>query len=123
MASPSASSLTAAIPALPSTSLVGAGIGLGALAFALFTVMDAMIKWLSAGYAVHELVFTNALFSLVPVALVSLRRGGIARLRTRRCRCMSCAACAVWPVGSSRSTPTAGCRSRMPIQSSSRPRS
>jgi drug/metabolite transporter (DMT)-like permease len=33
---------------------------------------------------VHELVFTNALFSLVPVGLVSLRRGGIARLRTRR---------------------------------------
>ena len=66
--------------------LVGAGLALGALAFALFTVMDTTIKWLSAGYPVHELLllFSNALFALVPVAVVTLRRGGIARLRTRR---------------------------------------
>jgi len=84
MASSPASPLTVASSALPAATPIGAGIGLGALAFALFTAMDTMIKWLSAGYPVHELVFTNALFSLVPVGLVSLRRGGIARLRTRR---------------------------------------
>jgi drug/metabolite transporter (DMT)-like permease len=76
--------LTVASSSLAAATPIGAGIGLGALAFALFTAMDTMIKWLSAGYPVHELVFTNALFSLVPVGLVSLRRGGIARLRTRR---------------------------------------
>jgi drug/metabolite transporter (DMT)-like permease len=66
--------------------LVGAGIGLGALAFGLFTVMDTLIKWLSAGYPVIELLFSNALFALVPVAITTLRRGGVARLRTRRLR-------------------------------------
>ncbi|MDF2781589.1 MAG: EamA/RhaT family transporter [Geminicoccaceae bacterium] len=73
-----------AVPGAPAVPLVGVGIGLGALAFALFTVMDTLIKWLSGGYPVHQLVFTNALFALVPVAVVSLRRGGLARLRTRR---------------------------------------
>ena len=48
--------------------------------------MDALIKWLSADYPVHQLVFSNSLFALVPVLLVSLRRGGLARLRTRRLR-------------------------------------
>ena len=84
MAPSSTSPLAVAAPALPAASPVSAGIGLGALAFALFTVMDTMIKWLSAAYPVHELVFTNALFALLPVAAVSLRRGGIARLRTRK---------------------------------------
>ena len=84
MVSSSASPLTAAAPALPAATPIGVGIGLGAVAFALFTVTDTMVKWLSAGYPVHELVFTNALFALLPVAAVSLRRGGVARLRTRR---------------------------------------
>jgi drug/metabolite transporter (DMT)-like permease len=69
---------------LPAAPAIGAGIGLGALAFALFTVMDALIKWLSADYPIHQLVFSNSLFALLPVLLVSLRRGGLARLRTRR---------------------------------------
>jgi drug/metabolite transporter (DMT)-like permease len=33
---------------------------------------------------VHQLLFSNALFALVPVIAVSARRGGLARLRTRR---------------------------------------
>ncbi len=70
--------------ALPAAPAIGAGLGLGALAFALFTVMDALVKWLSATYPVPELVFTNSLFALLPVLVVSLRRGGLARLRTRR---------------------------------------
>jgi drug/metabolite transporter (DMT)-like permease len=48
--------------------------------------MDALVKWLSADYPVHELVFSNSLFALLPVLVVSLRRGGLARLRTRRLR-------------------------------------
>ncbi|MGH6915037.1 MAG: DMT family transporter [Geminicoccales bacterium] len=84
MSSSTASPLSATAAGLPATSLVGAGLGLGALAFALFTCMDTMIKWLSAGYPVHELVFTNALFALLPIAVLTLRPGGLARLRTRR---------------------------------------
>jgi drug/metabolite transporter (DMT)-like permease len=72
--------------AAPATPGIGTGIGLGALAFALFTMMDALIKWLSASYPIHQLVFSNAIFALVPVMLLSLRRGGFARLRTRRLR-------------------------------------
>jgi drug/metabolite transporter (DMT)-like permease len=83
MSAVSMSQLRVAAPAV-ATPLVGAGLALGALAFALFTVMDTTIKWLSAGYPVHELLFTNALFALVPVAVTTLRRGGLARLRTRR---------------------------------------
>jgi drug/metabolite transporter (DMT)-like permease len=75
-----------AAPAVTAAPLVGAGIGLGALAFGLFTVMDTLIKWLSAGYPVIELLFSNALFALIPVAVTTLRRGGLARLRTRRLR-------------------------------------
>jgi drug/metabolite transporter (DMT)-like permease len=81
MSRPRLAAPAAPVVAMP---LVGAGLGLGALAFALFTVMDTTIKWLSAGYPVHELLFTNALFGLVPVAVTTLRRGGLARLRTRR---------------------------------------
>ena len=80
------SELGTAAMTLPAAPTVGAGIGLGALAFALFTLMDALIKWLSADYPIHQLVFSNSLFALVPVLLVSLRRGGFARLRTRRLR-------------------------------------
>jgi drug/metabolite transporter (DMT)-like permease len=73
-----------AAPATTATPLIGAGLGLGALAFGLFTVMDTLIKWLSSGYSVIELLFSNALFALIPVAVTTLRRGGLARLRTRR---------------------------------------
>ena len=84
IATPALAAPTLAAPALAAPSAISVGIGLGALAFALFTVMDTMIKWLSAGYPVHQLLFSNALFALVPVMAVSARRGGLARLRTRR---------------------------------------
>jgi drug/metabolite transporter (DMT)-like permease len=60
------------------------GIGLALLAFALFSSMDAMVKWLSAGYPVHQMLFFNALFSLLPVALMTWRAGGLRQLRTDR---------------------------------------
>jgi len=60
------------------------GLGCGMLAFAMFSVMDALIKWLSAAYPIHQLVFSNAVFALVPVLLWAWRSGGFARLRTRR---------------------------------------
>jgi drug/metabolite transporter (DMT)-like permease len=60
------------------------GISLGALAFGLFSMMDALIKWLSATYPVPQLVVFNALFALVPIGLLVVRRGGLLQLRTGR---------------------------------------
>jgi drug/metabolite transporter (DMT)-like permease len=60
------------------------GIGLALLAFALFSSMDAMIKWLSADYPVHQMLFFNAAFGLLPVALMTRRAGGLRELRTHR---------------------------------------
>jgi drug/metabolite transporter (DMT)-like permease len=60
------------------------GLGLGALAFGLFSIMDALIKWLSATYPVPQLLVCNALFALLPVAVMVVRRGGLPQLRTRR---------------------------------------
>jgi drug/metabolite transporter (DMT)-like permease len=61
-----------------------AGIGLGALAFGLFSLMDATVKWLSASYPVPQILVCNALFALLPVGVMAVRRGGLPQLRTRR---------------------------------------
>ena len=61
-----------------------AGIGLGALAFGLFSLMDALVKWLSATYPVPQILVCNALFALAPVGAMVMRRGGLPQLRTRR---------------------------------------
>jgi drug/metabolite transporter (DMT)-like permease len=61
-----------------------AGIGFGAAAFGLFSLMDALVKWLSASYPVPQILVCNALFALVPVGVMVARRGGLLQLRTRR---------------------------------------
>jgi drug/metabolite transporter (DMT)-like permease len=61
-----------------------AGIGLAAVAFGLFSLMDALVKWLSASYPVPQILVCNALFALIPVGAVVVRRGGLPQLRTRR---------------------------------------
>jgi drug/metabolite transporter (DMT)-like permease len=61
-----------------------AGIGFGALAFGLFSLMDATVKWLSSSYPVTQILACNALFALLPVGLLAVRRGGRSQLRTRR---------------------------------------
>ncbi|HEX6111628.1 MAG TPA: EamA family transporter, partial [Geminicoccaceae bacterium] len=61
-----------------------AGVGFGALAFGLFSLMDALVKWLSAIYPVPQILVCNALFALVPVGVMVVRRGGLPQLRTRR---------------------------------------
>jgi drug/metabolite transporter (DMT)-like permease len=61
-----------------------AGLGLGALAFGLFSLMDALVKWLSADYPVPQILLCNALFALVPVGAMVARGGGLPQLRTRR---------------------------------------
>ena len=61
-----------------------AGVGTGALAFGLFSLMDALVKWLSASHPVPQILVCNALFALVPVGAMVVRRGGLPQLRTRR---------------------------------------
>ncbi len=50
----------------------------------LFTVMEAMVKWLTADYSVHQIIFFRSAFALIPCAYFIWRAGGIATLRTRR---------------------------------------
>jgi len=64
--------------------VAASGIALGALAFGLFSIMDALVKWLSAVYSVPQLVVFNALFALIPIAVVIVQRGGLLQLRTGR---------------------------------------
>ena len=53
-------------------------------AVTIFVLQDALIKWLSGGYPLHEIVLVRAV-SAVSVTLVVMRlEGGIHLLRTRR---------------------------------------
>lgn len=62
------------------------GIGLFVLSTVLFAAMDGLIKWLTAEYPTHQLVFFRSLFGMVPVAVgLALGIGGrLMQLRTRR---------------------------------------
>ena len=53
------------------------------LAVAIFSCMDALIKWLSATYPTIEIVFFRSSFAFLPL-LPALLQGGRAALRTRR---------------------------------------
>jgi drug/metabolite transporter (DMT)-like permease len=61
-----------------------AGIGLAAAAFAVFTVMDCTVKALSGRYHVLQIVWLQAAAALAVMLAYAWRRGGAARLRTRR---------------------------------------
>ncbi|WP_041785313.1 DMT family transporter [Rhodospirillum centenum] len=49
-----------------------------------FSVMDAMVKDLSARYGTWQIMFFRGLFSLLPIAVLVAQSGGIAALRTER---------------------------------------
>lgn len=66
------------------TPSVGLGIAFGVVAFLLFSSMDMMIKLLSAGYPIHQMLFLNALFSMLPIMVAIRRSGGFDKLRTSR---------------------------------------
>jgi drug/metabolite transporter (DMT)-like permease len=84
MATASSASVVQSTVAKTAAPAATAGIGLGALAFGLFSLMDATVKWLSASYPVPQILVCNALFALLPVAIMAARRGGVPQLRTRR---------------------------------------
>ncbi len=63
---------------------VGLGIGFGGIAFLLFSSMDTLVKLLSAGYPIHQMLFLNALFAMLPITFAIRRAGGFRNLRTNR---------------------------------------
>ena len=63
---------------------VGLGVGSMVAAVSLFSVVDATAKWLGQTYEPVQIVFFQALFGLIPIAVFVWRSGGLASLRTRR---------------------------------------
>jgi drug/metabolite transporter (DMT)-like permease len=61
----------------------GRGIAQMVLAVGLYSIMDAMIKWLGPSYPTMELVFFRSLFAFIPITYVLWRSGSLAGLRTR----------------------------------------
>ena len=52
------------------------GIVCMVLGSALLTMNDAILKWLTAGYPVGELMFLRGLFVALPITLLAWRDGG-----------------------------------------------
>ncbi len=73
----------AAATASDTASDTGRGIAQMVLAVGLYSIMDAMIKWLGPSYPTMELVFFRSLFAFIPIAYVLWRSGSLAGLRTR----------------------------------------
>ncbi len=59
------------------------GIALMVLAVGLYSIMDAMVKWVGPSYPTLEIVFFRSLFAFIPIAYVLWRSGSLASLRTR----------------------------------------
>lgn len=60
------------------------GIALMVLAVGLYSIMDALVKWLGPDYPTLELVFFRSAFAFIPIAYVLWRSGSFAALRTRQ---------------------------------------
>ena len=65
---------------------VARAIGLYSFAILLLSLMDVLIKWLSADYSTVQIVFFRSLFGLLPLVVLIPRSGGLSSLRTRRWR-------------------------------------
>ena len=63
---------------------VAAGIAMTFSGFAIYSMADVAIKWLSKGYPLSQEVFFSCLFSLVPVLAMVMRGSGVRQLATRR---------------------------------------
>lgn len=62
----------------------GRGMALMLLAVGLYSVMDAMVKWLAPDYPTMQLVFFRSLFAFIPLSYFLYRAGSLASLRTRK---------------------------------------
>ena len=62
---------------------IARGIAFALIAFSIFSCADAGVKWLTRDYSVFQIIFVSNLFTLIPVAFLVRREGGIRRLRPR----------------------------------------
>ncbi|MDG5495444.1 DMT family transporter [Niveispirillum sp. BGYR6] len=58
------------------------GIAWFQVAILCFAVMDAAIKYLTADFGTWQIMFFRGFFSLIPIALLTARSGGLGTLRT-----------------------------------------
>jgi drug/metabolite transporter (DMT)-like permease len=63
---------------------IRAGIFYMIASVAVFSVINAVVKWEAARYPLNEVVFFRCLFSLVPCLALLAATGGFRRLRTQR---------------------------------------
>jgi drug/metabolite transporter (DMT)-like permease len=63
---------------------IRAGIFFSIAAVFVFSISNALIKWLVARYPLGEVVFFRSVFSLLPALAVVASQGGWSSLRTRR---------------------------------------
>ena len=60
------------------------GIGTMLISVLLFSMMDALVKWLGGTYPTQQIMFFRCTIALVPVVTLVLMRGGIRLLHTRK---------------------------------------
>ncbi len=81
---PAAEAARAAARQIDQAGDVGRGIAYMVIAVGLFTIMDALVKWLGATYPTMQIVFFRSVFAFVPLAIFVMRTGSLASLGTRR---------------------------------------
>ena len=69
---------------MPSQSETLRGIGFLVSALVLFSVMDVLIKLLSADYDTFQIVFFRSTVALLPISILVARSGGARAIRTTR---------------------------------------
>src|SRR5258706_16466537 len=70
----------------PSVAEVRRGIAYVIGSVFVFSVVNALIKWLVADYPVTQVVFFRCVFALLPCAAIVIASGGWTCLRTSRVR-------------------------------------
>lgn len=60
------------------------GIAFMCAAALAFTIVDALVKWLTTSYPTMELVFFRGLFAFIPILALVARSGGVSAVRTYR---------------------------------------
>ena len=72
---------------IPTKDSIRAGIFFSIAAVFVFSVSNALIKWLVARYPVGEVVVFRSIFSLIPALVIVFSQGGWGSLRTPRIIC------------------------------------
>jgi len=62
----------------------GLGVATMLLSILLFSMMDAMVKWLGGNYPTQQIMFFRSLVAIIPVTAIIVSRGGLRVLKTRQ---------------------------------------